>query len=77
MTDIPDDRLKAEEFADWTENMLRSLGTTGDYFCAEQRVRWRQHAVDAFFGRSPDPLAGLSLTDAAPAVPDAPDRFPG
>jgi hypothetical protein len=44
---------KAEEFADFMESEMRGIGSTGDYFCSEQRVRWRQHAIRAFLGASP------------------------
>jgi len=45
---------KAEEFADFMESEMGALGSTGNYFCTEQRARWRQHAVRAFLGQSPE-----------------------
>ena len=49
----PEERKKAEEFADYMEEEMRRIGATGDYFCTEQHKRWRQHTIRAFLGLSP------------------------
>jgi len=50
----PERLKKAEAFADFMESEMRVLGSTGDYFCSEQRIRWRQHAIRAYLGQSPE-----------------------
>ncbi|MGA1988474.1 MAG: hypothetical protein ABSG72_19555 [Candidatus Sulfotelmatobacter sp.] len=53
---MADDKVrlaKAEEFADRMEAQMRELGANGDYFCAAQRERWRQHSIRAYLGSSP------------------------
>lgn len=48
---------QAEAFADRMEAKMRKLGSTGDFLCAPQRLRWRQHSIRAYLGSSPDPEA--------------------
>jgi hypothetical protein len=48
----PTKLAKAEQFADRMEAQMRDLGATGDYFCDEQRKRWRQHSIRAYLGTS-------------------------
>ncbi len=60
LEDTPENRAKAEEFADRFEATLERQGSVATYFCAEQRQRWRQHAIRAFMGTSPDFTQGFS-----------------
>jgi hypothetical protein len=61
----PEELRKAEEFADFMESEMRGLGSTGDYFCSEQRARWRQHAIRAFLGQSPEIAEDQAQSESA------------
>lgn len=66
----PERKKKAEEFADRMEAKMRLLGSTGDYFCSEQHQRWRQHAISAYLGLSPQPEDGRpGSTSDVPEIP--------
>ena len=54
MKDDTKKQREAEQFADRMEAKMRKLGSTADYFCAAQRERWRQHAIRAYLGLSPN-----------------------
>jgi hypothetical protein len=54
LTDNKEEQQRAEEFADRMEAEMRLLGSSGDYFCEGQRSRWRQHAIRAYLGLSPE-----------------------
>jgi|SwirhisoilCB3_FD_contig_91_320749_length_926_multi_4_in_0_out_0_2 CHASE1-domain containing sensor protein len=56
-----DEQKKAEAFADRMEAKLRKLGSTADFFCASQKLRWRQHSIRAYLGLSPDPETESAL----------------
>jgi hypothetical protein len=55
MSDTPENRARAEAFADRLEAKMRLVGSTGEYFCESQRVVWRQQTIRGFMGVSPDP----------------------
>ena len=60
-----DKRRRAEEFADYVEAEFRKLGVVGDFFCAQQRVRWREHAVRAYEGTAAEQEENSSASEAA------------
>jgi hypothetical protein len=69
LTDDKEEQRRAEEFADRMEAEMRRLGSTGDYFCETQRIRWRQHAMRAYLGLSPEFDEKNTSTQATSAEP--------
>jgi hypothetical protein len=55
LIDNPENRARAEQYADWLENNLRNYGPSTEYFCDSQRKLWRQTAIDSFMGNAPVP----------------------
>ena len=53
MADNTPDRAKAELLADKYEVRMADLGFVGEFFCEDQRQRWREQIVRAFMGQSP------------------------
>jgi hypothetical protein len=74
LEDTPENRAKAEKFADKYEAAIAGLGSTGKYFCPEQRLRWRQQSIRAFMGTSPSFDRELANPDAPPV--GFPPRLP-
>jgi hypothetical protein len=55
-------RIEAEAFADYVEGAMREIGVTGDFFCPQQRERWRQHAIRGHMGLSPEGESSFAPT---------------
>ena len=66
LIDNPENRARAEQYADWVERNLRSYGVTTDNFCDAQRLVWRQQAIDAFMGHASVPKVLQPLISPQP-----------
>lgn len=64
----------AEDFADRIAAKMRELGSTDDFFCSAQRVRWRQHSIRAYLGLSSDAEAESSSAPSQPRKTSRSDR---
>jgi len=67
MAEDVEKRKKAEEFADYMEAEFRKLGASGDFFCRQQRLRWREHSIRAYLGSSHAGEESSSLSEPASA----------
>jgi hypothetical protein len=65
------DRAHAESLADKYEAKMADLGFVGTFFCADQRLRWREQIVRAFMGQSPS-----FQNDFTTPEPTSPQGFP-